>query len=122
MSEDLRAAGHELRSAFQLVVTTVGRLPELERLLASIRSQTATGIHVVVVDQSGGDEVEALCSRYEPELTLTHVRSEAGASSGRNAGIRQIEARPDGHRIVAFPDDDCWYSPTLLADVGRLLQ
>ncbi len=109
------------RLPFQLVVTTLGRVPELERLLASIESQTEEGIHVVVADQSNGSEVAALCRRYSSELAISYVHSESGASRGRNAGIRHVQAVPGGDRIVTFPDDDCWYPPTLLADVRRLL-
>ena len=114
MSDDHR------RRLFQLVVTTTGR-PELERLLTSIENQSARDIHLVVVDQSEGDHVAALCRRHAERLAITQVRSAGGASKGRNAGIREIGAHEGGSRIVAFPDDDCWYPDTLLLDVQELL-
>ncbi len=105
---------------FQLIVTTLGR-PELAQLLESIGRQSVKDVHVVVADQSGGDDVAELCRRHESTLTITHLRSAGGASRGRNAGLRHIRAVAIGRRIVGFPDDDCWYPPTVLADVQALL-
>jgi len=105
---------------FQLVVTTVGR-PELDRLLESIGRQSTQEVHVIVADQSEGADVAVLCRRHQSNLTLTYLRSAGGASRGRNAGLRYIGASETGRRIVVFPDDDCWYPETLLADVQALL-
>jgi GT2 family glycosyltransferase len=109
------------RARFQLVVTTIGRAAELDRLLDSIRKQTEQDVHVLVVDQSAGRDVAALCDRYSGVLAIDHVRTGPGASKGRNAGIAGISPLLDGERIVAFPDDDCSYPSTLLAEVRDLL-
>jgi GT2 family glycosyltransferase len=121
MKVDASATNEALRCRFQLVVTTLGRMPELERLLCSIADQTVSDVHVVVVDQSAGNQVGALSARYAEHVRLTHVRSASGASRGRNAGARLVRPEPGADRLVAFPDDDCWYPQTLLTDVGRVL-
>jgi len=41
----------------QLVLTTVGRPHDLERFLQSLDRQTYRDFHLVVVDQSDGDEI-----------------------------------------------------------------
>ncbi|GAA1799602.1 hypothetical protein GCM10009768_30760 [Leucobacter iarius] len=46
---------------------------------------------------------------HEPEVR--------GLSRGRNRGLRELRGR-----IVAFPDDDCWYPAGLLAEVAARLR
>jgi GT2 family glycosyltransferase len=105
----------------QLVLTTVGRPRDLERFLQSLDRQTYRDFHLVVVDQSDGDEIGFLCRRHEERFSLTRVRSQRGASRGRNAGLAAIAVERAGGRIVAFPDDDCAYPERLLEDVLALL-
>lgn len=38
-------------------------------------------------------------------------------SLGRNVGLQQAQGE-----LVAFPDDDCWYRPGTLQQVGALFQ
>jgi glycosyltransferase involved in cell wall biosynthesis len=95
-----------------LVLATVGRTHELDRLLASIAGQTFQNIELLIVDQNDDDRVERAIERWQPCLRYTHVRSPRGLSRARNAGIALASGR-----ILGFPDDDCWYPEDLLLQV-----
>lgn len=97
-------------SAISLVVTTLGRVEQVERLFHSLAAQHFTNFDVLVVDQNDDDRLSALCARPWPfALTHLHTPGERGASRGRNRGWRQAAGD-----IVLFPDDDCWYPADFL--------
>ncbi len=96
---------------FSLIVTTLGRTIELDRLLDSLDKQTYQDFEVIIVDQNSDDRLGPIIARH-PNLTIRHVRSERGASLGRNCGLRLARGK-----IVATPDDDCWYPEDLLDKV-----
>jgi glycosyltransferase involved in cell wall biosynthesis len=100
--------------SFDLVVATVGREEELERLLDSLRAQTHRDFRVIVVDQNVDDRVTHLLDRHG--LEIVHVRAQPGLSRARNAALRLLEAD-----AVAFPDDDCAYPVDLLDRVATRL-
>src|SRR4051812_6578850 len=96
---------------FDLVVATIGRVEELERLLASLDRQTHKDFRVLLVDQNDDDRVVPLLREG-----IIRLRSAPGLSRARNAALQQVRAD-----VVAFPDDDCTYPPDLLERVaGRL--
>ncbi len=96
-----------------LVVATVERVMELDRLLASLADQTYREFDVVVVDQNPDDRLAAVLERYSGAFSITYHRAESrGVSRARNLG--EIVAKGD---IISFPDDDCWYAPDLLWQV-----
>jgi GT2 family glycosyltransferase len=97
--------------SFDLVVATVGRVAELDRLFASLYRQTHRRFRVVLVDQNEDDRVEAVVAAYS-ELELLHLRAERGLSRARNRGLQELRAD-----VVAFPDDDCTYADELLEHV-----
>jgi glycosyltransferase involved in cell wall biosynthesis len=99
-----------------LVVATVNRVAELERLLASLEAQTYQRFEVIVVDQNPDDRLAPVLRRH-PGLAIRHLRSELGVSRARNAGLRSAQGD-----ITAFPDDDCWYPQQLLAGVVQWLE
>jgi len=96
-----------------LLVATVNRVDELDRLLSSLEEQRYRDFEVIVVDQNSDDRVVRALDRH-PNLVLRHLRSERGLSRARNSGL--LVARGD---IVGIPDDDCWYPRELLASVGE---
>jgi glycosyltransferase involved in cell wall biosynthesis len=96
---------------FDLVVATVGRTGELERLLASLDAQTHRDFRVLVVDQNEDDRVAALLDGH-----AVHLRSPLGLSRARNVALPHLEGD-----VVAFPDDDCVYPPDLLEHVAARL-
>jgi glycosyltransferase involved in cell wall biosynthesis len=101
--------------AISLVVSTLGRIDTLERLLASLSQQSFTDFEVIVVDQNDNGLLDSLMSRFVADPRFRHARSSRGVSKGRNAGIALARAP-----IVGFPDDDCWYGENVLRDVQML--
>jgi len=97
--------------SFDLVVATVGRVTELERLLDSLESQTYRGFRVILVDQNPDARLEGVVEGTV--LDVLHVRSERGLSRARNVGLEHVLAD-----VVGFPDDDCVYPAGLLARLG----
>ena len=97
---------------FDLIVGTVGRTEELESLLASLAGQSHGDFRVFVVDQNDDDRVREILARHD-DLAIEHLTSGRGLSRARNAALAHAAAE-----LVAFPDDDCTYPPTLLADVA----
>lgn len=101
--------------AISLVVSTLGRVETLERLLMSLLLQSFSGFEVIVVDQNDGGLLDPLMSRFSDDARFRRIRSGRGVSKGRNAGIAAARAS-----IVGFPDDDCWYDKDVLRDVMSL--
>jgi glycosyltransferase involved in cell wall biosynthesis len=95
-----------------LVVATVGRSEELRRLFHSLQMQTYKRFEVIVVDQNSTDEIERVIVLAGQGLTVQHLRSARGLSRARNLGLQHAIGD-----VVGFPDDDCWYGPSLLGQV-----
>lgn len=101
---------------FALLVTTLGRRPEMRRLLQSLQRQTCQWLRVYVGDQSRG-MLDDLWLEYRDKLSLRVFALESrGVSAARNA-LMQL-CSDDDWDIMAFPDDDCWYAATVLEDVA----
>jgi GT2 family glycosyltransferase len=99
-----------------LIVATVNRVSELERLLASLDIQTYQDFEVFVVDQNPDDRLVPVLNRHSG-LKLRHLRSERGAARARNVALRIATGD-----IIGFPDDDCWYPATVLESAVRWLE
>jgi glycosyltransferase involved in cell wall biosynthesis len=95
-----------------LIVATIGRCEELCRFFESAAVQTCPRFRVLVVDQNVDDRLEDVLERYAPALEICHLRAEPGLSRARNVGLAYVSSD-----LVAFPDDDCWYPPDLVARV-----
>lgn len=99
-----------------LVVTTVGRVPEIDRLARSVAtSPVAAQVELVVVDQSPDRRalaaVEGVAAEL-PALRWQGTTSPRGASLGRNTGL----ALATGD-VVGFPNDNTFYAPAALPGV-----
>lgn len=101
---------------FSLITSTIGRMEELNNLLASLDVQTCRSFELIVVDQNSRDLLQPILERYQDSFPIVHVRSARGASRGRNVGM--AHARGD---IIAFPDDDCTLPPDVLERVATEL-
>jgi len=101
--------------SFDLVVATVDREEELDRLLSSLAAQTHRAFRVVLVDQNGDDRLDRVVAAH-PALEVVRLRAARGLSRARNAGLERVSAD-----VVAFPDDDCVYPPDLLERVAARL-
>jgi glycosyltransferase involved in cell wall biosynthesis len=99
-----------------LIVATVDRVPELDRLLASLEEQSYRDFEVIVIDQNPDNRLVPVLSRHAC-LRIEHLRSERGLSRARNVGLGVAQGD-----IVAIPDDDCWYPKDLLLLVVEWLE
>jgi glycosyltransferase involved in cell wall biosynthesis len=97
---------------FSLIVATLNRVTELDRLLDSLEEQSYRDFEVLVVDQNHDDRLVPVLGLH-PRLAIRHLRSERGLSRARNIGLRAA-----GGDIIAIPDDDCWYPKELLATIA----
>jgi GT2 family glycosyltransferase len=100
---------------FDLVVATVGRVDELERLLASLERQTEQSFRVLVVDQNDDGRVRDVLDRHA-DLNIERLRAPLGLSRARNEALPLLESD-----VVAFPDDDCVYPEDLLERIAARL-
>ena len=105
-------ASSELPS-FDLIVATVDRVEQLERLFASLDRQTHRRFRLLLVDQNEDDRLDRLLSSHS-SLDIEQLRSARGLSRARNVALSRV-----GADLVAFPDDDCTYPPDLLERVAR---
>lgn len=101
---------------FSLVMATINRRDEIKRFLASLREQSYRDFELIVVDQNDDERVAGLLAPYADKFAIKHVRSAKGLSRARNVGLRYATGD-----VIAFPDDDCWYSRDLLRRVAQLL-
>jgi len=98
---------------FSLILATIGRTQELSRFLASLDAQTYHDFELIVVDQNVDDRLVPILTPYQDKFSIVSLKSSPGLSRARNIGIKKATGD-----ILAFPDDDCWYPPDLLAQVA----
>lgn len=102
---------------FSLVLATVERTKEVERFLKSLETQTYRNFELIVVDQNPDDRLVPILRPYQEKFPIIHLqRVPRGLSRARNVGLKHISGD-----IIAFPDDNCWYPPTLLEEVMKFL-
>jgi glycosyltransferase involved in cell wall biosynthesis len=91
-----------------LIVSTLGRRVEFERLLASLAQQSYKSFELIVVDQNDDDRVADILVAAKPSFPCLHIPAKGmrGLSAGRNIGWKRANGE-----IAIFPDDDCWYPP-----------
>ncbi len=105
-----------MKPVISLVVCTLGRTAQLERLLVSLRAQTFGDFEIIVVDQNPEGHLAAIIDKFS-DLPLRRVASAKGLSRARNVGIAQSTGA-----IIGFPDDDCWYDADVLRKVLTIFE
>jgi glycosyltransferase involved in cell wall biosynthesis len=99
---------------FSLIIPTVGRTTELEKMLESLLHQQPTDFEVILVDQNEDNRIEKTIASLQGSVPVQHIRLKTkNVSAARNTGLSLATGE-----IVAFPDDDCWYPAHLLPLVG----
>lgn len=94
-----------------LVVATLGRSAELERLFDSLSAQERRDFEVILVDQNEDNRLERLTQRNWPfPVNWMRTPDIRGLSRARNIGWKVAQGD-----LLIFPDDDCWYPPWLLS-------
>jgi glycosyltransferase involved in cell wall biosynthesis len=101
---------------FDLVVATVDRVDELDRLLRSLERQTHADFRLLVADQNEDGRVAEVLARH-PSLHSERLPAPRGLSRARNVALPHLRAD-----VVAFPDDDCVYRDDLLERVAARLE
>jgi glycosyltransferase involved in cell wall biosynthesis len=102
---------------FSLVLATIHRTEEVERLLRSVDAQAGEEMELIVIDQNADGRLTSILERFRTRFAIRHLRAQPGLSRARNAGLRFVTGA-----VVAFPDDDGWYPPGLLRSVRLLLE
>jgi glycosyltransferase involved in cell wall biosynthesis len=94
-----------------LVVATLGRTVELEKLFKSLADQDRSDFEVIVVDQNTDDRLVPLCAALWPfAVRRIQTPTARGLSRARNAGLKVARGE-----LLLFPDDDCWYPRSFLS-------
>ena len=100
-----------------LVVSTIGRPEQLERLLSSLEQiQEPSQVELILVDQTTDQSSAQYLRQRRLPFQVQITTSPRGLSIGRNAGLNLATAE-----LVAFPDDDCWYEPDTISLAVRFL-
>lgn len=95
-----------------LLVATIGRVNELDRLFTSLEGQNCKNFTIFLADQNPAGFLDEILARHS-DLPITRVMlPPKGVSVARNVLLDQASAD-----IIVFPDDDCWYAPDTLERV-----
>lgn len=103
---------------YSLIVATMNRNDDLDRLLHSLSMQSFNDFEIIIVDQNNDNKItEILLRKYDFKEKVRVVRppNKLCASAARNYGSEYCSGR-----ILGFPDDDCWYAPDILKTVADL--
>lgn len=99
-----------LNYKFSLVMGTLGRYDDVERLIISLLSQSFKNFELIIVDQNTNNYIDTIINKYSKIINIKHIKiSQKGLSLARNIGLKYSSGN-----IIAFPDDDCEYPPNIL--------
>ena len=99
---------------FSLIVPTLNRVQELDRLFQSLVSQNYDDFEVIIIDQNLDNRLVKLVDAYREYFPILHIKeSKRGQSHARNVGFSHVQGE-----IAAFPDDDCLYTEGLLTKIA----
>ena len=93
-----------------VIVPAYNRAHLIGRALESLRVQTYRDFEVVLGDDASTDDTVAVAQRAWPDLKVVRLSANRGASSARNAAIRESRGR-----FLAFLDSDDEWLPEKLA-------
>jgi glycosyltransferase involved in cell wall biosynthesis len=103
---------------FSLILATINRYEELQRFLAALLAQTHLDYELILIDQNIDNRVERSLAPFQDQFSILYIKTQTcGLSHARNLGLPHVSGD-----IVAFPDDDCWYPPQLLAQVNAFFE
>jgi glycosyltransferase involved in cell wall biosynthesis len=101
-----------------LVVTSFDRQQDLGRFALSICTQAFAGkIEVSFVSQGSAQFRLPASGATHIQVITKSLGGLTPLSKARNAGMKELSGD-----IIAFPDDDCWYEPNLLATVANFFR
>ncbi|MGG6896836.1 MULTISPECIES: glycosyltransferase family 2 protein [Rhizobium] len=99
-----------------IVIATLGRTHEIERLLKSLAAQKVNNFEIIVVDQNNDDRLGPILEVWSDKLPITRKRAESrGVCRARNLGATFASGE-----WLLFPDDDCWYPEDFVSQFDTL--
>lgn len=101
---------------FSLILATKDRVIETHRFMESLLDQSGVSFEIIIVDQNNDNRLLPLIEMFRSKLHIIHLRSTPGISHARNEGLKIAKGK-----IIAFPDDDCWYPKNILDYVKNFL-
>lgn len=94
-----------MKKFFSLVMATLGRYNEVDKMIESLSNQTYKNFELILVDQNPKGFLDNIVKKYEKKINIVYINTEQkGLSRARNLGLKYIKGD-----YVAFPDDDCVY-------------
>lgn len=97
-----------------LIMATINRKIEVEKMLISLKKQIYKNFEVIIVDQNKENFLGDIVKNFN-DLDIKHIRiNKKGLSLARNIGLKYISGE-----IVGFPDDDCQYKDETLEEVNK---
>jgi GT2 family glycosyltransferase len=103
-------------TAVSVVIPTIGRVELLRACLDSLARCDPPPAEVVVIDQSGGQEIERLLEAYDGIGARAVTSEKRGVAIARNTGLQAAT-----HDAVLMTDDDCTVASDWVATGARLL-
>jgi GT2 family glycosyltransferase len=100
-----------------VIIPTHNRVRLLKASLESVLRQTHTSIEVIVVDDAGTEDVQALLTQYDGNIRYIRNEKNLGLAGTRNQGI----AAASGD-YIAFLDDDDLLEPTKIEKQVAILE
>lgn len=97
---------------FSLIIATYGRVDTVDQLFASIAEQDEPEIECILVDQNSDERLASTVAKWSSIFDIKVIRCSPHSTSARNRGIEIATGD-----IIAFPDDDCWFSPHLFPSI-----
>ena len=104
---------------FSLIICTYHRLDALNRLLESVRSQTALPTQIIIVDGSiDAQTADQFQKNKEERIEYYKVGKEyRGLTKQRNFGVSKVDISVD---VISFLDDDTVLEPTFFEEVMKV--
>lgn len=103
---------------FSIIIPTIGRKDELDRLLQSIVNQKYKNLEIIIVDQNKNNLIDDLVEKYENIFKIYHEKVKfKGAAKARNYGFKKSSGE-----IILFSDDDSTLAPNVLKYVDDFLE
>jgi GT2 family glycosyltransferase len=99
-----------------VIVPTLGRPVQLEACLAALSQCDPRASEILVVDQSGADEIKSLVARVADSGARYAYCAGRGRNLGLNVGLREAT-----HETVLITDDDCTVAPSWVGVAAQAL-
>lgn len=101
-----------------IIIATIGRIVELDRLLNSIVNNTYKNTEVIIVDQNKEGYLNSVLNKYLNKFKIKHILSnKRGVSINKNIGYKYSEGS-----IITFSDDDSYYDTDTIERAILLLE